>query len=81
MIRKLSALRFNHPEPAQIRANALAGIMKSGDEGAALSFDDESGIVYIQNPRSHKAVHISSCAWVEFAPPEQPPGTTAIRGK
>jgi len=81
MIRKLSALRFNHPEPAQVRSNALAGIMKNGDEGADLSFDDSTGIVFITKPKSAKAVHLSNLAWIEFTPPEQPPGTTAVRGK
>lgn len=66
MMRNVIRLRFNSPEPAQIRSNALAGIFTNGDEGNAITFDDETGIVYIAKPGRTRALSISACAWVEF---------------
>jgi len=66
MIKNVSKLRFNSPEPTQIRATAFGGIFKNGDEGNQLTFDDATGIVYFTKPGMTKALHISSCAWIEY---------------
>jgi len=46
----------------------MGGIFKNGDEGAQLTFDDTTGILYIKGKTTERALHISACAWVEFAP-------------
>ena len=66
MIRQVTRLRFNPPEPQQIRANALAGIMKNGDEGNAITFDDVTGLVYLAKAGTTRVLHVSNCAWIEY---------------
>jgi hypothetical protein len=67
MIKNIARLRFNSPEPSQIRSNALGGMFKNGDEGARLTFDDATGVVYINKDGVVRAIHISACAWIELA--------------
>lgn len=70
MIRTVARLRFNSPEPSQLRANALGGIMKNGDEGYAVTYDDATGAVYFDRKECVRALHLSACAWIEFAKPD-----------
>jgi len=75
MIRKVKQLRFNTPEPPQIRANPMSGIFKNGDEGYSLTFDDVASLLYVKRGTCLRAVHASQCAWVELqleAEPEPP---------
>ena len=65
MIKPVIRLRFNHPEPSQLRANALAGIMSQGDEGNRISFDEARALVYFTKQGRTRIVHLSACAWVE----------------
>lgn len=59
-------LRFNSPEPTQLRGNALSGIMSNGAEGYDIKFDDVNGIVHLFRGATCRSVPLSACAWVEW---------------
>lgn len=59
-------LRFNSPEPSQLRSNALSGIMNNGDEKYEIKFDDVNGIVHLFRGATCRSVPLSACAWVEW---------------
>jgi hypothetical protein len=66
MIRNIRTLRFVHPEPPQLRANALSGLMRDGDEGYRITYDDVVGMVHFTKPGITRACHVSACAWLEW---------------
>lgn len=66
MTRNITVLRFVHPEPPQLRANALSGLMRNGDEGYKITFDDVAQMVYFERPGATRGCHVSAIAWLEF---------------
>lgn len=65
MIKQVVKLRFNQPEPPQVRANALSGIFKNGDEGNSLTFDDEKLILYVTKAGTQRLIPFAAVAWLE----------------
>lgn len=66
MIRNIRVLRFVHPEPPQLRSNALSGLFKTGDEGYVITYDDVAQMVHFSKPGATRACHVSACAWIEW---------------
>jgi hypothetical protein len=66
-MRTITKLRFKS-EPTGLRGVANSGMCNSTKEWT-MALDEASGIVYMVTPKWERALHISDCAWVEFAPP------------
>ena len=50
--------------------------MNDGDEGNAITFDTDTGVVYFLRKGITRALHVSSCDWLELddiPPPPVPP--------
>lgn len=66
-MRTITKLRFKS-EPTGLRGVVNSGMLNASKEWA-IALDETTGIVYIVTLKWERALHISDCAWVEFAPP------------
>lgn len=66
-MRTISKLRFK-AEPTGLRGVANSGMCNASKDWT-MALDEATGIIYMQTPKWERALHISDCAWVEFAPP------------
>ena len=74
MTRPITSARFEK-EPQGLRSNAGSNLVRNGEGGITLAYDDATAMVHIIRKRNDAvqefAVHGSRFEWIEFAEREQ----------
>lgn len=65
-LRAISKLRFKQ-EPTGLRGVVQSGMLNANKDWT-ITLDDTTGLVYLQNRGRDLVLHVTDCAWLEFAP-------------
>jgi len=67
-MRTIIRLRFKS-EPTGLRGVVNSGILNpGGPKKWEMQLDESTGLVYLRTSDWERAIHVSDCAWIEFAP-------------